>query len=274
VKPFIIAEISGNHNGSLETAHRLVEAVSESGADAVKFQTFKPEQMGDETLINAGPWKGERLIDVYKRAYTPWEWLPELFTKAKTLDLIPFSSPFSAEAVDYLETLDCPIYKIASFELIDLELIRYAAGTGKKMVLSTGMATEDEIQDAIHAAGKPTLLKCTSAYPAPDAEINLLTIRNMMRFGYPVGISDHSLGHSIPLAAIALGAQLIEKHITLDKNTIDGAFSLLPKEFKQMVTECHRVSAALGQVHYGPTESEQPYIELRQKRLEMRYARH
>lgn len=272
-RPFIVAEISSNHNGSLYRAIELVEAAAKAGADAVKFQTFKPESMvADESyVIEDGPWKGRKLIDLYRKAYTPWEWHPILFQKARELDMIPFSSPFDAEAVDFLETLNCPMYKIASFELGDFDLIRKAASTGKPLIISTGMAWLDEIEEAVGSAIKAgccdiTLLKCTSAYPAPISDADLATIADMrMRTGCEIGISDHTLGTVVSVTAVAFGVTVIEKHLTLSRadGGLDAAFSMEPHEFAQLVTECNQAIAAIGQVQYGPSNSEISSRDLR-----------
>lgn len=273
IMPFIVAEIGASHNGSLDRAIALVEAAAKAGASAVKFQTFKPESMvADESyVIEDGPWKGRKLIDLYREAYTPWEWHPVLFQRARELDLIPFSSPFDSEAVDFLETLNCPIYKIASFEIGDLGLIRKAASTGKGIILSTGMATELEIMYAVqmarHADCKDlTLLKCTSAYPASYSDANLATMTDMKyRFGCRVGISDHTFGHFVSVAAVALGATVIEKHLTISRNDggPDSKFSMEPHEFAQLVMECNRAAKTIGQIQYGPIKSEIPSLKLR-----------
>lgn len=272
-RPFIVAEISANHNGSLDRAIALVDAAAKAGASAVKLQTFKPESMvADESyVIEDGPWQGRKLIDLYREAYTPWEWHPILFRRARELDLIPFSSPFDAEAVDFLETLNCPIYKIASFELGDLDLIRKAASTGKRIILSTGMAAEIEIMHAVqmarHADCKDlTLLQCTSAYPASYADANLAKMTDMKyRFGCQIGISDHTFGHFVPVVAVALGATVIEKHLTLSRadGGPDAAFSLEPHEFARLVIECNRVAEAVGQTKYGPGKAESSSTNLR-----------
>lgn len=270
-EPFIVAELSANHLGSLDRAMRIIEAASVAGADAIKLQTFNPEQMVDaDKVIVSGPWAGRNAQDLYRQAQTPREWHEPLFEKARSLGLMAFSSVFHPDDVDFLETLGCPIYKIASFELTDLALVAYAAGTGKPLIISTGMATEKEIEAAICAVddanpGDLTLLKCTSSYPADPADANLNTMVAMMRFGVEVGLSDHTLGCGVAVAATALGASVIEKHLTLSRadGGLDAAFSMEPTEFAQMVTECRRAHAALGTVHYGPVPCETSSLELR-----------
>lgn len=268
----IVAEIGANHNGSLERALALVWAAADAGADAVKFQTFSPEQMvAPGVVIEKGPWKGRNAIDLYRETHTPREWHKLLFESAHSAGLEAFSSVFHPDDVDFLETLGCPMYKIASFELTDLNLIRHAASTGKPIVLSTGMATSEEIYngaDAAYLAGArdTTLLKCTSAYPADASEANLATMSEMaLEFGCKIGLSDHTQGIGVAVAAVALGATMIEKHLTLKRSDggPDSAFSMEPDEFAQLVTECRRAEQAIGSVRYGPTEAEQSSLALR-----------
>jgi len=276
--PLIVAEISANHNGSLERAMKLVEAAKEAGADAIKLQTYTPDSMtldhtGDRFRIRDpnSPWYGASLYDLYKQGETPWAWHEPLFRRARELGMLAFSTPFDAAAVDRLETLDPPAYKIASFEIVDLPLIKKAAATGKPLIISTGMAAIGEIDEAVRAAreaGSPEviLLKCTSTYPAPPEESNLLTIPHMRAaFGCPVGLSDHTPGIGTAVAAVALGAVLIEKHLTLNREEggIDAPFSLEPAELRALAEEARRAQRALGRVFYGPTASEQGSFSLR-----------
>jgi pseudaminic acid synthase len=271
VKPFIVAEVSANHLGSFDRAVDIVKAAAAAGADAVKLQTFTPEQMVDpEKVIEAGPWAGRKALDLYREAHTPRSWHAPLFDLAKWLRLTAFSAPFHPDDVDFLEKLGCPMYKIASFELTDTDLVAYAARTGKPLILSTGMASESEVFRAAAAAfdgGCPdlTLLKCTSAYPADARDAHLRTMQDLRAHAPKVGISDHSLGIGVAVAAAALGADVIEKHLTLSRadGGPDAAFSMEPTEFAQMVTECRRAAAAVGEVRYGPTESEKPHLNLR-----------
>lgn len=276
--PVIVAEISANHNGSLKRAIELVEAAKEAGVDAVKLQTYTP---GSMTLdLNRGrfrisdpesPWYGTTLYELYQKGETPWEWHEPIFRRAQELGMLALSTPFDAAAVDRLETLDVPAYKIASFEIVDLPLIKKAAATRKPLIISTGMATIGEIDDAVRAArgagaAEVILLKCTSTYPAAPAESNLLTIPHLKEaFACPVGLSDHTLGIGVAVAAVALGAVIIEKHLTLDRDEggIDGSFSLEPAEMRALVEEARRAYSALGSVSYGPTESEEGARTLR-----------
>ena len=261
MKPFIIAEMSANHNGSLERAFGIIEAASFAGADAIKFQTFDPEQMAvPGYTIPDGAWQGMDLVDLYKQAQTPYEWHEELFRHARELDLIPMSSPFDALDVDFLENFNCPIYKIASYEMVDLRLITRAAETGKPLIMSTGMASHDEILDAVVTAEEAgcqdiTLLHCVSEYPAPTSNINLHTMKDLEGFAWKVGLSDHTLGTSVSVAAVALGATVIEKHITLSKTGLDAGFSLDPGEFHKLVEDCNTAAEALGRVRYGKGDS-------------------
>lgn len=270
-KPWIVAELSANHLGSLERALRLVDAARDAGADAVKLQTFTPEQMAElGTVLESGPWAGRSLVDLYREAHTPREWHCPLFDRAREMGLVAFSSVFHPDDVDFLETLGCPIYKIASSEVTDHALIRHAARTGKPLIISTGMATHDEILAAAIAADYSphlTLLKCTSAYPADASEANLTTMQWLTAIPRcrAFGLSDHTLGIGVAVAATALGASVIEKHLTLSRadGGPDAAFSMEPHEFAQMVTECRRAAAAIGEVRYGPTESEASSLPLR-----------
>ena len=265
-KTFIIAEVSANHNGSIEIAKKTMLAAKEAGVDAVKIQTYTADTITldctkEDFQIHGGLWDGYNLYSLYKEAYTPWEWHNELFEYAKEIDIILFSTPFDNTAVDLLEECSNPIYKIASFEITDVNLIRYAASKGKPMIISTGIATEDDIKDAIDACHAVnnfdiTLLKCTSAYPAPLNKANLMTIPDMKeRFGVKVGVSDHSMTNTLPITAVALGATVVEKHIILDRNMggPDSAFSMEPEEFASMVKAIREVEEVLGEVSY-PTD--------------------
>lgn len=264
--PLIVAELSGNHNGSLERALLLVEAAARSGAHAVKLQTYTAETMtldlfSDEFIVGRDSklWSGKSLFQLYEEAHTPWEWHEPLFRKIRELGMIGFSSPFDGKAVDFLESMNVPAYKIASFELIDIPLIEKAASTGKPLIISTGMATEDEIEEAITAAKDSgckdiVLLKCTSTYPATPESTNLNTIPFLVeRFGIQVGLSDHTLGVGVSVASVALGATLIEKHFCLSRGDggVDSAFSLEPDELKLLVYETEKAFVALGGISLG-----------------------
>lgn len=267
---YIVAEMSANHHQSFEQAVRILEAAKESGADAVKLQTYTPDTMTihcdnqDFRLAKNTPWAGYNLYDLYEEAYTPWDWQPRLKEIAAELELDFFSTPFDHTAVDFLENLGIPVYKIASFELVDLELIRRVARTGKPIILSTGMATLGEIDEAVRTAREAgatqiALLKCNSAYPAPPQEMHLRTIPHLAQaFDVPVGLSDHTLELAVPVAAVTLGACIIEKHFVLSRQTPgpDTAFSLEPQEFKAMVEAIRVTEKALGEVHYQITEQE------------------
>jgi len=270
-RPFIIAEMSGNHNQSLDRALALVDAAADAGVDAVKLQTFTADTMTldsantEFTIHNKSSlWQGQSLYKLYGQAQTPWEWHAPIMQHARSRGLVCFSSPFDASAVDFLETLDVPAYKIASFECIDLPLISKVAQTGKPMIISTGMATIAEIDDAVRTARENgckdlVLLKCTSTYPASPENTHVRTIPHMHElFGCPTGLSDHTMGLGASVAATALGAVVIEKHFTLRRadGGVDAAFSLEPEELKQLVIETERAWLSLGGVHYGPTEAE------------------
>ena len=276
--PFVIAEMSGNHNQSLERALEIVEAVAKSGAHALKIQTYTPDTMtldisereffiADEKSL----WQGKSLYALYGEAMTPWEWHAPIFERARELGLIAFSTPFDATAVDLLESLGAPCYKIASFENTDLPLIRRVAATGKPMIISTGMATLAELDETVRAAREAgcrdlVLLKCTSNYPATPANTNILTIPHLREmFGCEVGLSDHTMGVGVAVASVALGASVVEKHFTLRRadGGVDSAFSLEPEEMTALVVESERAWQALGQVSYGPTESEKPSLQYR-----------
>jgi N-acetylneuraminate synthase len=271
-RPFIVAEISGNHDGSIERAKKLIDVAHQAGVDAVKLQTFTADTITldvktDEFWVSDQDnlWQGQSLHQLYQRAATPWEWHQELFDYCHSKDLLCFSSPFDESAVDFLETIDCPAYKIASFELVHIPLIQHAAKTGKPLIMSTGMASEQEIREAVDAAHQAgakqvVLLKCTSAYPAKITDANLATISNMRdKYQCPIGLSDHSLGIDVPIVATALGAVLIEKHITLDRDdgAVDSAFSLQPNELKALVKSVHSAWSTLGKVTYGGSQSEE-----------------
>lgn len=275
-KPFIIAEMSGNHNQSLERALHLVELAAETGVDALKLQTYTADTITldvhtDEFFISNenSLWKGQSLYDLYKQAYTPWEWHKPIFNRAKELGLIVFSSPFDETAVDFLETLEVPAYKIASFENIDIPLIKKVARTGKPIIISTGMATAAELDEAVRtvkAEGNDQiiLLKCTSTYPATPENSNLATIPHMRElFGTEIGLSDHTMGVGVSVAAVTLGATVIEKHFTTSRadGGVDSAFSMEPHELKSLVEETERAWQAVGEIKYGPTESELKSID-------------
>lgn len=277
-KPFIIAEMSGNHNQSLERAMKIVEAAAETGVDAIKLQTYTADTMTidkntDEFFITDKDslWQGESLYNLYKKAYTPWEWQEKIFRRAEDLGLICFSTPFDNTSVDFLEEIGCPIYKIASFENIDLPLIRKVAKTGKPIIASTGMASVAELDEMVRTAKENgcedlTLLKCTSSYPATPEGTNLRTIPHMKElFNCKVGLSDHTLGIGAAVASIALGATVIEKHFTLSRadGGVDSAFSLEPEEMKLLVRECNTAYQALGEIRYNTQAQEQKSLQFR-----------
>ena len=278
IAPLVIAEMSGNHNQSLERALEIVDAAAKAGAHALKIQTYTAETMtldirereffiSDEKSL----WKGESLFDLYKKAYTPWEWHEAIFDRAKMQKMLAFSTPFDRTAVDFLENLNVPCYKIASFENTDLPLIRYVASTGKPMIISTGMATFAELDETVEAARSAgcndlVLLKCTSTYPSTPDDSNILTIPEMRsRYGCEIGISDHTMGIGVSVAAVALGATVIEKHFTLQRSDggVDSAFSMEPQEMAQLVIETERAWQALGKVQHGPTEKEKASLVFR-----------
>lgn len=277
-QPFIIAEMSGNHNQSLGRALEIVEAAAKSGAHALKIQTYTPDTMTidlDEREFHISDpkslWAGTSLYKLYGEAYTPWEWHKPIFDRARELGLIPFSTPFDDTAVDFLESLDVPCYKIASFENTDLPLIRRVAATGKPLIISTGMATVAELDETVRAARGAgckdlILLKCTSTYPATAENTNILTIPHLRElFDCEVGLSDHTMGVGVSVASVALGATVIEKHFTLNRadGGVDSTFSMEPAEMTQLVVETERAWQALGQVSYGPTEAEKKSIQFR-----------
>ncbi|MBE1555022.1 pseudaminic acid synthase [Sporosarcina limicola] len=277
-KPFIIAEMSGNHNQSLERALEIVEAAANSGVHALKIQTYTADTMtlniekpdfviSDEESL----WKGNSLYQLYQQAYTPWEWHKPIFDRARELGMIPFSTPFDETAVDFLEELDVPLYKIASFENNDIPLIKKVAATGKPMIISTGMATVAELDEAVRAAREAgcrdlILLKCTSSYPTTPENTNISTIPHMRElFDVQVGLSDHTMGTGVAVASVALGATVIEKHFTLSREDggVDAAFSMEPNEMATLVVETERAWQAMGEVIYGPTEKEQSSLKFR-----------
>lgn len=277
-RPFVIAEMSGNHNQSLERAMQIVEAAARSGAQALKMQTYTPDTMTidlDEREFHisdpASLWAGSSLYKLYEEAHTPWEWHAPLFSRARELGLIPFSTPFDETAVEFLETLDVACYKIASFENTDFPLIRRVARTGKPMIISTGMATAAELDETVRVARdggcqQLVLLKCTSTYPASPINTNISTIPHLRQlFGCEVGLSDHTMGVGVSVASVALGATVIEKHFTLNRadGGVDSAFSLEPDEMAQLVVETGRAWEALGSVSYGPTAAEQNSLQFR-----------
>jgi pseudaminic acid synthase len=268
---YCIAEVSANHNQDYAQAVRIIEAARQAGADAVKLQTYTPDTITiasdrEEFRIGGGTlWDGRNLHDLYGEAYTPWEWQPGLKKVANSLGMDLFSSAFDATAVDFLEQMGVPAHKVASFELVDIPLIQKMARTGKPLIMSTGMASVEEIEEALRSARgagamQIALLKCTSAYPAPAEEMNLRTIPEMaLRFGVPVGLSDHTMGIAAPVAAVVLGACIIEKHLTLSRATPgpDSGFSLEPHEFKAMVEAVRTTENALGEVHFGLSDKEE-----------------
>ena len=269
--PRIVAELSANHLGSLGRACTLILAASQAGADAVKIQTFTPEQMADpDKVLEAGPWAGCNLVDLYRQAHYPREWHAVLFGYAREIGIEIFASVFHPDDVDFLETLDCPRYKIASFELTDLPLIRHAAATGKPIIISTGMGDFADIEDAVlaaQAASDITLLKCTSAYPAEPKDANLAAGAKLDGLWPRVrwGRSDHTAGIGVAIAAATMGASMIEKHLTISRadGGPDACFSMEPAEFAQMVTECRRAAEAVGEVRYGPSDGERAHLSLR-----------
>lgn len=269
-KPYIIAEMSGNHGHDFDTAVKIIEAAKNSGADAIKLQTYTPDTItidarNEYFMVGEGTiWEGRSLYDLYGDAYTPWEWQPKLKAIAEQMGLDFFSTPFDNTAVDFLEEMEVPVYKVASFEVVDIPLLKKIAETGKPVIMSNGMATLAELEEAIltlrkHGTQQLALLKCTSGYPAALSEMNLKTIPNLQQtFNLPVGLSDHTLDIAVPITAVALGACIIEKHFTLDRNVPgpDNAFSLEPREFKAMVKAVHASVESLGSVKYGSQEQE------------------
>jgi N-acetylneuraminate synthase len=276
--PVVIAEMSGNHNHSLERALAIVDAAAKAGAHALKIQTYTPDTMtldidSGEFFIadQANLWKGKSLYELYQEAQTPWEWHKPIFNRCSELGMVGFSTPFDDSAVDFLESLDVPCYKVASFENTDLPLIRKIASTGKPMIISTGMATVAELDETVRAARESgcrelVLLKCTSSYPSTPHDTNIATIPHMRElFGCQVGLSDHTMGIGVAVASIALGATLIEKHFTLRRadGGVDSAFSLEPEEMRMLVSETERAWQALGTVSYGPSGDEDKSLKFR-----------
>jgi len=277
-EPLIIAEMSGNHNQSLERALAIVKAAADAGAHALKLQTYTPDTMTidlDEREFHISDpnslWAGSALYKLYGEAFTPWEWHKPIFDRARELGIVALSTPFDDTAVDFLESLNVPCYKIASFENTDLPLIRRAARTGKPLIISTGMATIAELDETVRTARESgcndlILLKCTSTYPATAENTNILSIPHMRElFGCEVGLSDHTMGVGVSVAAVAHGATVIEKHFTLSRSDggVDSAFSMEPAEMTQLVAETKRAWQALGQVSYGPTDAERPSLQHR-----------
>ncbi len=264
--PFICAEMSANHLGNFRRAMEIVDAAADAGADALKVQTWRPGSMCvSDQVLQHGPWRGQRMRDLYDEAFLPWDWHRPIFERARTRGLVPFSAAFDRESVDFLEVLGVDRHKVASFELVDLPLIRHMATKRRPMIISTGMATTHEVHAAMstaETAGCPeiTLAHCTSAYPADASSSDLatMTFRNYAR----MGLSDHSLGHTVSVAAVALGAVYIEKHLTLRRGDggPDADFSLEPDEFKVLVAECRRAAAAIGKVRNGPIQGEHPEL--------------
>ena len=274
--PYVIAEMSANHNGNIETAFKLIEAAKQAGADAVKMQTYRPDIITldcdtEDFRIHGGLWDGRTLYDLYQEAHTPWDWHAPLFAHARKHGITIFSSPFDNTAVDLLEDLNAPAYKIASFEAVDHALIKYVASTGKPMIISTGLADAQEIQEAIDAAREGgckelAILHCVSGYPAPAEDYNLRTIPDMIqRFGLTVGLSDHTLDNTTAITSVAMGASIIEKHFTLDRRGggPDDSFSLEPAELAALCRDSKTAWAALGQVDYGRKSSEQGNVKFR-----------
>lgn len=268
--PYVIAELSANHNGKLDTALRIIDAAKTAGAAAVKLQTYRPDTItlasdAEPFRIHGGLWDGRTLYDLYQQAHMPWDWHGALFDHARRLGITIFSSPFDATAVDLLESLGAPAYKIASFEAVDLPLIRCVAATGKPMIISTGMASIAELDETVRAAREAgckdlILLKCTSTYPATPENTNLRTIAHLREaFGCEVGLSDHTMGCGVALAAVAFGATVVEKHFTLRRSDggVDSAFSLEPEEFRLLRVESERAWQGLGRIVYGGTQAEE-----------------
>jgi len=277
-KPFVVAEMSGNHNQSLQRALEIVDAAADAGAHAIKIQTYTAQTMtldlAEGEFFIADPkslWSGKSLYDLYKEAYTPWEWHTPIFERCRERGIVGFSTPFDATAVDFLESHNVPCYKIASFENIDIPLIRKCASTGKPLIISTGMATVSELEDAVAAAREAgckdlVLLKCTSTYPADPDNSHIRTVPHLRElFHCEVGLSDHTMGVGVSVASVAMGAVLIEKHFTLRRadGGVDSSFSIEPSELRSLVIETERAWRALGRVQYGPTNAEKPSLQYR-----------
>lgn len=273
---YIIAEMSANHAGDIRRAKEIIHAAKKAGADCIKIQTYTPDTITIDCdlpyfHISDGTWNGENLYQLYQKAYTPWEWQKELKEEADNVGIDFFSSPFDNTAVDFLEEIGAEFYKIASFELVDIPLIEYVASKGKPVIMSTGMATLAEIDEAVSAVRRQgnenlALLRCASAYPAITDEMNLRTMKNMQEtFGVPVGLSDHSMGSVGAVAAVAMGASIIEKHFCMDRSieNPDSTFSMNPEEFGQMVHDIRQAETAIGHVKYGPTEQEKGNLQFR-----------
>ena len=267
--PYVIAEMSGNHNGDIHRAFALIEAAKAAGADAVKLQTYTADTItidhdGPGFVIEGGLWDGRKLHELYQEAHTPWDWHPRLFEHARDVGITIFSSPFDPTAVDFLETLAAPAYKVASFEIVDTPLVAAMARTGKPLIVSTGLSSPEDVDDAVKAAqgagdGGLILLHCTSGYPTPAAQMHLRTMADLgARHGVPVGLSDHTMGTAVSVAAVALGACVIEKHFTLARadGGPDAAFSLEPDELATLTRDCRLAWEALGGVHYETVEAE------------------
>jgi N-acetylneuraminate synthase len=274
--PYVIAEMSANHNGDINNAYKIIDMAKRAGADAAKLQTYRPDTITmdmrtPEFMIEGGLWGGQSLYELYEGAYMPWDWHKPLFDYAKKLGITIFSSPFDNTAVDLLEDLNAPAYKVASFEAVDLPLIKYIAETGKPMIISTGMADAEEIQEAIDAARaggckQLAILHCVSGYPAPAEDYNLRTLVDMQtRFNLPVGLSDHTLDNTTAITSVALGACIIEKHVTLNRNGggPDDSFSLEDPELKALCTDAKTAWQALGKIDYGRKSSEQANVKFR-----------
>ena len=273
--PYIVAELSANHRGDIEQAYQLIAAAKRAGADAIKIQTYTADTItidhdGPGFRIEGGLWHGRTLYELYQEAYTPWEWHADLFARARALGITIFSSPFDPTAVDFLEQLDAPAYKVASFEIVDLPLIERMAATGKPLIISTGMADAEEIGEAVEAARgagcrEIALLHCTSGYPTPPEDSNLSALAALGSFGVVTGLSDHTLGIVVPIGAVALGAAIIEKHVTLRRadGGLDSAFSLEPEELADMAEACTTAWKALGRPDYVRAPSEASNLVLR-----------
>lgn len=275
-RTYVIAEMSANHAGSLKRAKEIIYAAKDSGADCIKIQTYTPDTLtincdNHYFQIASGTWKGENLYKLYGKAYTPWEWQSQLKEEADRVGIDFLSTPFDKTSVDFLESLRVTHYKIASFEIVDIPLIEYVASKGKPIIISTGMATKEEIAEAVECVRsqgnqKISLLRCASAYPAISEQMNLLTMADMAKeFSAPVGLSDHSMGSLAAVAAVAMGATIIEKHFCLSRNieNPDASFSMEPKEFEEMVHDIRRVEKAKGTISYGPTKQEEESLVFR-----------